>query len=180
MPWKLSLEEFQGVQNRKRQPTISCSTERMRPVAFWASWVDALPMLSDRLPSGERAGDWSRRHTVHVGNVRGHPHPRSKWFRGQTRVASVENGAPTSRGIFEPGGWQHGWQYHASSPLQHHFRETVILAKSCAADQAHLCSHAGAGASDVLHGAPTGPEFKVEPHLFRTLVLGRLRGSHCP
>ena len=50
---------------------------------------------------------------------------------------------------------------------------TVILAKSCAADQAHLRSHAGAGASDVLHGAPTEPDFKVEPHLFRTLVLER-------
>ena len=76
---------------------------------------------------------------------------------------------------FELGEWQHGWQFHASSPLEHHFRETVILAKSCAEDQAHLRSHAGAGASDVLHGAPTGPEFKVEPHLFRTLVLERLR-----
>ena len=64
----------------------------------------------------------------------------------------------------ESGEWQHGWQYHASSPLEHHFRET-----------AHVRSHAGAGASDVLHGAPTGPEFKVEPHLFRTLVLERLR-----
>ena len=67
------------------------------------------------------------------------------------------------------------WQFHASSPLEHHFRETVILAKACAADQAHLRSHAGIGASDVLHGAPTGPEFKVEPHLFHTLVLERLR-----
>ena len=75
----------------------------------------------------------------------------------------------------KPGEWQHGWQYHASSPLEHHFRETVILAKSCAADQAHLRSHAGAGASDVLHDAPTGREFKVESHLFRTLVLERLR-----
>ena len=23
----------------------------MRPAAFWASWTDALPMLSDRLPT---------------------------------------------------------------------------------------------------------------------------------
>ena len=27
----------------------------------------------------------------------------------------------------------------------------------------------------MLHGAPAGPEFKVEPYLFRTLVLERLR-----
>ena len=30
----------------------------------------------------------------------------------------------------------------------------MILAQSCAADQAHLRSHAGPGASDVFHGAP--------------------------
>ena len=75
----------------------------------------------------------------------------------------------------EPGEWQHGWQYHASSPLEHHFRETMILAQSCAADQAHLRSHAGPCASDVVCGAPTQKEFEVEPHLFRTLVLERLR-----
>ena len=38
--------------------------------------------------------------------------------------------------------------------LEHHFRETVILAKSCAADQAHLRSHAGAGASVVVRNGP--------------------------
>ena len=55
------------------------------------------------------------------------------------------------------------------------FRETVILAQSCAADQAHLRSHAGPCASDVFCGAPTQKEFEVEPHLFRNLVLERLR-----
>ena len=47
----------------------------------------------------------------------------------------------------EPGEWPHGWQYFASSASEHHFRETVVLAQSCAADQAHLRSHSGAGSS---------------------------------
>ena len=51
----------------------------------------------------------------------------------------------------------------------------MILAESDAADQAHMRSHSGPGASDVLHGTPTAPEFRVEPHLFRTLILDRLR-----
>ena len=67
----------------------------------------------------------------------------------------------------EPGEWQHGWQFHASS-LSSTLSGDRDSCQVCAADQAHLRSHAGAGASDVLHGAPTGPEFKVEPHLFRT------------
>ena len=46
----------------------------------------------------------------------------------------------------EPDEWQHGWQYHASSPVEHHHRETVIFAESDAADQAHMRSHAGPGA----------------------------------
>ena len=101
----------------------------------------------------------------------------TKRFRGQTRVASVENGcSSTSRGLFRTrrvATWLA--ESRVFPPLEHHFRETVILGKSCATDQAHLRSHAGVGASDVLHGAPTGPEFKVEPNLFRTFVLERLR-----
>ena len=50
-----------------------------------------------------------------------------------------------------------------------------MLRQSCAAGQAHLRSHAGPGSSNVLSGAPTGPEFRVCPELFRTLVLERLR-----
>ena len=56
--------------------------------------------------------------------------------------------------IVEPGEWHHGWQYYSSSCSEHHFRETVVLAQSCAADQA-LRSHSGPCASQVLHGPPT-------------------------
>ena len=75
----------------------------------------------------------------------------------------------------EPGEWQHGWQYHASSSSEHHVRKTVVLAQSSAADQAHVCSHSGPCASQVLIRCPTSPEFEVEPHLFRTVELNRLR-----
>ena len=77
--------------------------------------------------------------------------------------------------IVEPGEWHHGWQYYSSSSSEHHFRETVVFAQSCAADQAHLRSHSGPCASQVLHGSPTAAEFRVKPLLFRTLVLERLR-----
>ena len=73
----------------------------------------------------------------------------------------------------DPGEWPHGWQYYASSASEHHFRELVVLAQSHASDQAHLRSHSGPGAGAVLHGAPTGLEFQVQPHVFRNLVLER-------
>ena len=52
--------------------------------------------------------------------------------------------------------------------------ETTVLRQSCPSHQAHLRSHGG-GSSNVLHGCPTRPEFTVEPELFRTLILERLR-----
>ena len=94
---------------------------------------------------------------------------RPEWVRLRACARPPQN--PSA----EPGEWQHGWQYHVSSPLEHHFRETVILAQSCASDQAHLRSHAGPCASDVFCVAPTQKEFEMEPHHFRSLVLERFR-----
>ena len=79
---------------------------------------------------------------------------------------------PTSN---ERGELRHGWQYHTSFPLEYHFRETVTLVHSCAADQAHLWTLSGFGASAMLHGWRTSGEFQVEPHLFRTIVFERLQ-----
>ena len=75
----------------------------------------------------------------------------------------------------EPGEWQHGWQYRASSASEHHFRETMVLSLARPVDQAHLRSHSGPGSSSILLGAPTNFEFRLIPEHFRTLVLERLR-----
>ena len=45
--------------------------------------------------------------------------------------------------MWEPGEWHHGWQHNAFSCSECHCHETVVLAQSCVADQAHLCSHSG-------------------------------------
>ena len=53
--------------------------------------------------------------------------------------------------------------------------ERPCYSRPCPDDQvAHLRSHSGPGSSDVLCGAPSQPEV-VEPHLFRALVMERLR-----
>ena len=75
----------------------------------------------------------------------------------------------------EPGEWPHGWQYHTSSSSEHTFRKNVVLDQSCAADQAHLRSHSGPGASDALSVCPSKQEYRIEAGLFRTLILERLR-----
>ena len=85
------------------------STERMRPAAFWASWADALPMLSDRLHT--LTDQVENELETGVGgtpcmlelSAATHTLDRSG-FVDRPGVASVENGCgPTSRGLFRTG-----------------------------------------------------------------------------
>ena len=123
----------------------------MAPAAFWASWADAFPMISARLPSlgeeilevmtGEQAGGCIDERVSAAGQLdRGGFLQRPDWL--QLRAGA----RPPVALDAEPGEWQHGWQFHASSPLEHHFRETVLLARPCPDDQvAHLRSLSGPG-----------------------------------
>ena len=97
-------------------------------------------------------------------------------FIGRPSWEELRAGAsPPPPLVADPGEWQHGWQYHASSSAEHHFRESLVLAQSCAGDQAHLRSHSGPASGAVFHGSSTALEFQVQPLLFCTLVLERLR-----
>ena len=155
------------------------SASRTAPAAYWASWADALPMLSARLP-----GLTDRAVEVLTVNPNGCLREMDEaasildrsGFVGRPgwREMRARQRPPQPNGA-EPGEWQHGLQNHGSSSVEYHFRESVVFVQSCPASQAHLKSHSGAGSSAVLHGAPTSLEFKIEPHLFRALVLERLR-----
>ena len=141
------------------------SAARIAPAAYWASWADALEMLHHRLPvlteqimeqlAAERAGDGCMAQLCEATRVLDHAGfvGRPTW----TELSDEKRPPPPVSS--EPD----EWQYHASSFLEYHFRETVIVAQPDAAEQTHLRSHAGP------------PEFKVEPQLFRVLVLERLR-----
>ena len=96
-------------------------------------------------------------------------------FVGRPSWEELRQGAKPGPYEAEPGEWPHGWQYFASSASEHHFTETVFLAQSCAADKAHLRSHSRAGCADFLRGCPTAREFALQPIVFRTVVLERLR-----
>ena len=157
------------------------SAVRTAPAAFWASWADALPMIATRLPVAAA-------HIVHsltreegsegcVGELQEAASrlDREGFVMRPDWTALRDGARPPVVMSAEPGEWQHGWQYHASSASEHNFRETMVLSSACPSDQAHLRSHSGPGSSGILLGAPTGPEFSVLPEHFRTLVLERLR-----
>ena len=108
------------------------------PGAFWASWADALHMIDShelwfascpKLLLLDAWGLWSMRQTFWTEVVSSHDQ------HGKSCVLA--------RDLFfllsaEPGEWQHGWQYHASSSSELHFRETLVLAQSCALIGAQL------------------------------------------
>ena len=156
------------------------SAQSLAPAAYWASWADALPMLQQRLPNLSR--EVMDRLSIEgatgcLGELQAATRTmdRSRFIDRPSWEALQRGVRPQPPAAAEPGEWQHGWQYYSSSSSEYHFRETVGLAQSCPADQAHLRSHSGPCASLVLCGSPTSPEFTVKPHRFRTVVLERLR-----
>ena len=65
----------------------------------------------------------------------------------------------------EPGEWQHGWQYWASSVSVSYFRKTTMLSVRSAASRAHLRSHSGLNAGAALTFAPTAAEYVIPTHI---------------
>ena len=114
-----------GTDDRKFADEVRSAT-RMAPAAHWASWADALPMLETRLPqvaqivrqldSAQAPGCLGELQRATVVLDTGGFVTRPTWseLRAGTR--------PTPASASEPGEWQHGWQYYASSSLEFHFR----------------------------------------------------------
>ena len=121
------------------------SAARMSPAAHWASWADALPMLQARLPhvTAHIVGglDGEAPLTGCLGELQESARLLDhSGFVGRPEWNALRDGARPHEFVAEPGEWQHGWQYFASSSFESHFRETVVLAQSSAANQAHLRS----------------------------------------
>ena len=76
--------------------------------------------------------------------------------------------------VREPGEWQHGWQFHASSHCETFFRRTVVLPACSLSARAHIRAHSGPTAGCAIGTAPTSADITLELFLFRTLLLERL------
>ena len=129
------------------------SAERLAPVAFWASWADALAMISARNP--EIASEVVRRLDADehcpgcVAELREACVALDKkgfWWRPSWPQLR-EGKRPPQTCARDPGEWLHGWQYWASSVIGRcHF---------CQADQllAKLISDRTPAAMQGWHGA---------------------------
>ena len=91
-------------------------------------------------------------------------------------VSLAEGARPgkTPLGAQEPGLFKYGWQHVASKVVDDARRNSLIDALNTD-DEAHLRSQSGPGAWVALTAIPTSKELRIEPHLYRTIMLCRLR-----
>ena len=157
------------------------SAMRTRKPAFWASWADSLPMIHARhrevasqfvvaLEQGAggpclMAAAEARRTLT---GVRG--------FEPPSWQAVAEGARPVilPPDEYEPGGARQGWQHEAASRTEEVFRDNIFDTLSDR-DRALIRSQAGPGAGVALRVAPTNRLTTIEPHLFRVVLLRRLR-----
>ena len=157
------------------------SATRTALAAYWASWADALPMLAARCPAVcsyiVEALEGIPNENCLQELVVASEHLRSEGFLCMPAWSALADGTKPEQqpAEFESGEWHQGWQFYASSTREHFFRRRGILASSCSSYQAHLRSRSGPGAASALMGCPTLPEFVIEPHALRALILDRVR-----
>ena len=75
---------------------------------------------------------------------------------------------------FEPGSHR-GWQHEASSRVDRQFRDGDLFGRLDDTAKALTRSQGGSGAGLALSTCPTCRVTRLEPHLFRVLLLRRLR-----
>ena len=157
------------------------SAVRNADAAYWASWSDALEMIHQRIPAvaTDILNDLLN-NTPPVDGCLAELLTATNRLDRQGFISRPSWGEligglrPESRQDNEPGEFQHGWQYQASTCVENFFRTSTIFNTSTRAQKAHLRSHAGPFAGSALVGAPTAPEFTIEPHIFRCVLLERL------
>ena len=140
------------------------SATRCAGAAYWASWADALPMIRDRSPqiaqlvvtSLSSAVPPAAGYLAELHEAATVLDQQGFWWR-PSWTALWQGKRPDASEARDPGEWQHGWQYWASSVSDSSFRKTTMLTNRPASRRAHLRSHSGRNAgialAHVSHGS---------------------------
>ena len=81
---------------------------------------------------------------------------------------------PPPEQVFEMDALKGGWHHEASSRVERQFRERIVLPVLTDGERALLRSQSGVGAGVALSTVPCNPLVRIEPKLFRVLLLRRL------
>ena len=158
------------------------SAQRTSIPAFWASWADSLAMIRQRHPdvAAQLVHELER-------------HPEGPCLQAAADAArylhgvygfvppsweALSHGArpePIQPDDFEPGCQCGGWQHEAASRVEARFRDANLFRRLDDASKALVRSQGGVGAGLALSICPLCRVTRLEPHLFRVLLLRRLR-----
>ena len=156
------------------------SADRTREAAYWASWADTLPMMAARCPNlcetfcQELESESSRAESLRQAAAARRSLVRKGYDECPTWGALKAGTRPPKPETTEPVEFAHGWQYHASSRTETHYREHMVFARQERPRQALLHSQAGLCAGTHLTALPLRPETKWKPAQLRALLLRRL------
>ena len=135
------------------------------------------PLLSGERSRGKFLGVVSRRlarmlHPTSTGSGGNTPPP--SWEDSSWPAIPHPRGPPSPRMLTFDGPTQPGWQHTATTHLSRAAR-AALYESLPPADQALLDSQAGPYASRAFTTTPYGPDTTYAPHIFRVLLLRRLR-----
>ena len=157
------------------------SAVRTSTAAYWASWGDSLEMIAQRHPSVVEVAlrelnglsisphlSFASEAAVDLARLPGFAVPTWDEFAVGRR--------PPPRNIedVEPGTHLGRWQHEASARLEWDFR-VRMMATLAELEQALLRSQSGTAAGSAFAVAPSHDLVRIESHLFRVLLLRRLR-----
>ena len=159
------------------------SATRTSQPAFWASWADCLTMIGTRHPDVAalillrmQGPDTpptlaaAASAAMCLSGVEGFEPP--SW----EALANGERPPMREPDDFEPGDKRHGWQHEAASRIERQHRGR-LMPRFAEQEQALLRSQSGPLAGVAFSTTPSSYLKRIESHLFRVLLLRRLRLS---
>ena len=150
------------------------------PAAHWASWAGTLPVLARQLPefTAMLLGHLARPHGapphVHAALETVQALQASGWHRPTWQELVHDTQPPHPPAAFLEGPVARGWQHTAANAIQTHCRNQLLTALN-PASQALLFSQSGPHASRAFTTIPYSSDFAYPSHVFRVLLLRRLR-----
>ena len=159
------------------------SAERTAPAAYWAAWMDALPVIRARLPqSADRCLE-----ALEQGNTGGQASclreaasarnlsSAEGWDSCPTWRTAYDGARPPHRTDAGPGDWPHGWQHHATRTRNLYYRDRVLLPSLQPASRALLRSQSGPHGGAWLAAVPSEPAPTLAPQTMQLALRRRLR-----
>ena len=149
----------------------------LAPSAYWASWADAIPVLQQQAPEAfaQLLHQLQTDDPRVSGPTRGYPPPRLRLAAARMATYCKRVGAPRHHRSLEDGiALGRGWQHKAATTTHTAFRAEVRQ-RLAPWSQALLESQTGSHASQAFTTMPYHNDNSYPSHLFRLLLLRRLR-----